>query len=56
MPNTYDGNMKLQKLVDYLSNDKLCSINYPLIKPEWQVTIGGFFMEENERGCEVNSK
>ena len=34
MPNTYDGNMKLQKLVDYLSNDKLCSINYPLIKPE----------------------
>ena len=34
--------------MDYLSNDKLNIINYPLIKPELQVTIGGFFMDKNK--------
>ena len=33
--------------MDYLSNDKMNIINYPLIKPELQVTIGGFFMRKN---------
>ena len=39
--------------MDYLSNDKLNSINYPLIKPACWVMIGGFFMLKNECIYEV---
>ncbi len=34
--------------MDYLSNDKMYMINYPLIEPENQAKIGGFFMQKNE--------
>ena len=40
--------------MDYLSNDKMNSINYPLINPERQVTIGGFFMQKNNCVREVS--
>ncbi len=39
--------------MDYLSNDKLNSINYPLIKPKERATIGGFFMQKNKCVYEV---
>lgn len=41
-------------LLDYLSNDKMNIINYPLIKPGKQVKIGGFFMQKKECVCEVS--
>ena len=33
--------------MDYLANDKLNIMNYPLIKSEEQVKVGGFFMQKN---------
>lgn len=39
--------------MDYLSNDKMNSISYPLIKPTEQATIGGFFMQKNNCVREV---
>lgn len=39
--------------MDYLSNDKMNIINYPLIKPWKQAKIGGFFMQKNKSIAEV---
>ena len=41
--------------MDYLSNDKLNRIDYPLIKPECQVAVGGFFMSKNNCMREVKN-
>lgn len=39
--------------MDYLSNDKMNILNYPLIKPEERAKIGGFFMQKNKCVCKV---
>lgn len=39
--------------MDYLSNDKMNIINYPLIKPWKQAKIGGFFMQKKKSITEV---